>query len=71
MDSSGRDDVRKLLKEFGIKADQSVIEHLTRNEAVDSLDIRLTLVDLTDYGSFPPSIPLELVVEGTIRRRNQ
>jgi hypothetical protein len=68
MDGSERDDIRKLLKEFGIKADGSVIEHLTRNDTVDSLDIRLTLEDLTDYGTSPPNIPLKLVVVGTIRR---
>ena len=69
MDGSERNDVRKLLKEFGIKADGAVIEHLARNDTVDSIDIRLTLSDLTDYGTSPPSTPLELVVEGTIRRQ--
>ena len=69
MDGSGRDDMRKLLKEFGIKADETVIEHLTRNQDVDLLNIRLTLVDSTDYGASPPTTPLELVVEGTVRRR--
>ena len=69
MDASGRDDVRKLLKEFGIRADEAVIAHLTRNDDLSSIDIRLTLVDTTDYGASPPGIPLELVVEGTIRRR--
>lgn len=69
MDGSGRDDIRKLLKEFGIKADETIVEYLARNQTVDSLNVRLTLVDLTDYGSSAPSTPLELVVEGTIKRR--
>ena len=71
MNSSGRDDVRKLLKQFGIKADEVVIAHLTRNEDLGALDIRLKLEDVTDYGASPPSVPLELVVEGRIRRQPQ
>lgn len=68
MDSSARDDIRGLLKEFGIKADETLIAYLSRNEDVDSIDIRLSLKDMTDYGASPPDTPLELRVEGTIRR---
>lgn len=70
MNSSARDDIRRLLKEFGVKADETVIMHLTRNEGVDSIDVRLTLEDLTDYGGSPPQPPLELSIEGTIRRNS-
>lgn len=69
MDGSGRDDIRKLLKEFGVKADETIVEHLARNQSVNSLDVRLTLMDMTEYGTSAPSTPLELVVEGTINRR--
>lgn len=68
--SSARDDIRKLLKEFGVKADETVIMYLTRNEGVDSIDVRLTLEDLTDYGGSPPQTKLELSIEGTIRRNS-
>jgi hypothetical protein len=69
MDGSARDDIRRLLKEFGIKADESVVAHLARQTDLDSIDIQLTLEDLTDYGASPPDIPLQLKIEGTIKRR--
>lgn len=67
MNGSGRDDIRKLLKEFGVKADEAVIMYLARNEGLDSIDIRVTLEDITEYGDSPPLPKLELSVEGTIR----
>jgi hypothetical protein len=69
MNGSARDDIRRLLKEFGLKADEALVAHLTRHPDVDSIDIRLTLEDLTDYGASPPDIPLQLKVEGTIKSR--
>lgn len=71
MDDSARDDIRRLLKEFGIKADASVVAHLARQMDLDSIVIQLTLEDLTDYGASPPDIPLHLTVEGTISRSGE
>jgi len=50
MDGNGRDDIRNLLKTFGIKADEIVIAHLARNPGDMPLQIRLILEDRTDYG---------------------
>jgi hypothetical protein len=66
MSSARRDDLRALLKNFGIQSDEAVIAHLARNPRQESLRLRLTLQDLTDYGTEPPTLPLELTVEGEV-----
>ncbi len=68
MEDSGRDDIRRLLKSFGIKADEVVIAHLARHPGEIPLQIRLILEDQTDYGDHPPENPLHLEIEGEIRR---
>jgi len=68
MDRNGRDDIRSLLKTFGIKADEIVIAHLARNPGDMPLQIRLILEDQTDYGDYAPESPLHLEIEGEIRR---
>ncbi len=67
MEDSSRDDIRKLLKTFGIQADEAIIAHLARNPDQQSLRIRLLLEDLTDYGDTLPEEPLRLEIEGDIR----
>jgi len=68
MDGNGREDIRRLLKTFGIKADEIVIAHLACNPGDTALRIRLILEDRTDYDDHPPETPLHLEVEGEIRR---
>ncbi len=68
MEGNGREDIRSLLKKFGIKADELVIAHLARNPGGMPLRIRLLLEDRTDYGDHPPETPLHLEIEGDIRR---
>lgn len=68
MEETSRDDIRRLLKIFGIQADEIVIAHLARNPGGPPLKIRLTLDDLTDYQDNPPDQELNLQVEGEIRR---
>ena len=68
MGGNGREDIRSLLKTFGIKADELVIAHLARNPGDMPLKIRLTLEDRTDYGARPPKPPLHFEIEGDIRR---
>ena len=68
MDSQSRDDIRRLLKTFGIAADEAILMHLARNPGRDPLRIRLTLADLTDYKGSPPAETLALEIEGEIRR---
>ena len=68
MNYSARDDIRSLLKEFGVRADEAIVTHLVRNQAIKVLQLRLTLEDLTEYGEAAPEIPLSLTVEGEINR---
>lgn len=68
MDGSARDDIRSLLKEFGVRADEAIVTHLARNQDLENLQLRLMLEDLTDYGGAQPEIPLSLTVEGEISR---
>ncbi len=69
MEKFTRDDIRSLLKEFGVKADGAVITHFAQNIHIDSISIRLSLTDTTNYGDSAPGSPLELVVEGVIQRQ--
>ncbi len=69
MEETSRDDIRRLLKQFGVRADEAVIAHLARTSGDRPLRIRLTLEDLTDYGSSTPATPLHLEIEGEIRRQ--
>lgn len=68
MSESSRDDIRRLLKTFGIQADESIIAHLARNPRKGPVRVRLILEDVTDYGASPPEESLHLEVEGEIRR---
>jgi hypothetical protein len=65
---SSRDDIRRLLKGFGIAADEAIIAHLARSPGTRPLHLRITLQDLTDYQGAPPEPPLHLVIEGQVRR---
>ena len=68
MDDSSRSDIRSLLKAFGIQADEAIVAHIARNPGATPLQIALQLTDLTDYGDTHPDQPLELRVEGAVRR---
>ncbi|MGW8319368.1 MAG: hypothetical protein ACWGPS_09000 [Candidatus Promineifilaceae bacterium] len=68
MEDSSRKDIRRILKTFGIKADEAMSAHLARNPLVDKLQVRITLTDLSDYNDTLPDSPLEVVVEDEIRR---
>ncbi len=67
MEDTSRDDVRKLLKAFGVKADELVIAHLARTRPSRPLRIALLLEDRTDYGGSPPAEKLHLEMEGAVR----
>ena len=68
MESTSRDDIRSLLKSFGIKADEVIIAHLARNPGDGPLKVKLILEDVTDYGGGAPAEKLHLEVEGEIQR---
>lgn len=68
MEGSSRDDIRRLLKTFGVQADEAIITHLARNPGDKPLRIKLILDDLTDYGGAGPAESLHLEIEGEIQR---
>jgi len=68
MDENGRKDIRRLLKTFGIQADEAIVAHLAGNPQVNKLHLRVTLEDLTEYDHDNPVEPLRLQVEDTIQR---
>jgi hypothetical protein len=68
MDESTRNDIRKLLKIFGVQADEAISNHLEQNPGVRPLHLRITLEDLTDYGDSPPEDKLHLEIQRQIRR---
>ncbi len=68
MDDNSRKDIRALLKTFGVKADEAIVGHLAKNPDVQQLTLKITLEDMTDYGSSTPSEELSFVVDGNINR---
>jgi hypothetical protein len=68
MENSSRDDIRRLLKTFGIEADEAMVKHLVRAPGEGPILVRLVLEDLTDYGDSPPDEALQLEMTGEIRR---
>jgi hypothetical protein len=70
MQDSGRKDIRRILKSFGIRADEALVAHLARNPDLTSLRVRITLEDITEYGEYAPPAPLQVAVEDEIQREN-
>jgi hypothetical protein len=68
MESTSRDDIRKLLKAFGVRADELIVSHLARTNEGGTLHLALILEDRTDYGGKPPAERLRLEMEGEVRR---
>lgn len=68
MQETSRTDIRRLLKAFGIQADEKVSAQMENHPGVEKLHIRLILEDLTDYGDSPPDESLRLELRGEIRR---
>jgi hypothetical protein len=71
MDNSTREDIRRLLKNFGIQADEAIMAHLERLPEGTTLQLRMTLEDLTVYPpehtrQHPGEI-LHLEIEGQVR----
>ena len=60
-------DIRKLLKRFGVQADEAIQAHLEGMPDGRPLQLRVTLEDLTDYGDTPPGGKLHLEIEGEVR----
>jgi hypothetical protein len=68
MEESSRTDIRRLLKTFGVQADEAMIAYLALHPQVDRLQVRLIMEDITDYGDELVTEPLHLAIEGEIRR---
>ena len=62
--------IRWLLKTFGIQADEAVMAYLGQNTNLDTLSIRLTLEDITNYGKNEPAERLFIQVKGDISANN-
>ena len=68
MEDNSRKSIRRILKSFGIKADETLVAYLALNPNIAALKIRITLEDLTDYGDSPPQIPLSVTIDDEIQR---
>jgi hypothetical protein len=51
------DDIRRLLRNFGMQADQAMQAQATRTKGVQVLKFRLVVEDVTDYGGPAPTHP--------------
>jgi hypothetical protein len=71
MDETIRQDIRRLLKVFGVNADEAVQAHLARNPHLGQLRLRLVLEDLTDYGDSLPAESLRLEIEGDVQKSDK
>lgn len=65
MRSKAHDDIRKLLKEFGLTADETVSAYMIESKPNRPLKLRIVLEDLTEYDT-APSQPLRVQVEGEV-----
>lgn len=66
MSETPRDDIRRILKTFGIQADEAVMAHIAQDLPVSKLRILITLTDLTEYGINAPDRPLAVEIEGSV-----
>jgi hypothetical protein len=62
------DDIRRLIRSFGIQADETIQAHLKNTTRDVPLRLRLVIEDITDYGgTAPDQLPRLLEVEGEVR----
>jgi hypothetical protein len=66
MRSNAHDDIRKLLKEFGLTADETVSAYIIESKPSRPLKLRILLEDVTPYDTTPAE-PLRVEVEGEVR----
>lgn len=71
MNDNTRNQIRKLLKNFGIMADEALTTHLSRLTTNRPVHVRITLEDLTDYGDTPPEEELHAEIEDRIHPENR
>ena len=66
--SLSRDDIKRLLKTFGVQTEQKLLEFLEQHPEAGPLSLRIVIEDRTDYGEFQPTDKFKLSVDGNIRR---
>ena len=49
-DEMCKKDIRALLKTFGVSADEAIVGHMAKNPGVKTLNLKVTLEVLTNYG---------------------
>ena len=64
MEPASPQEIRRLLKTFGIAVDEAIAAH--RLHHAGPLKLRLTMEDRTDYGASPPAERLHFELEGEI-----
>jgi len=69
VDETVVNDIRRLLKTFGVQADAAIIQQLQQHPEIQSLKLRIHLEDLTLYTE-PNALPLNLSIEGSIKRED-
>ncbi len=67
MTETERDAIRRLLKTFGIQADEAMVAHLARIAPDQPVKVRLVLQDLDGLWRFTPGAKLHLEIEGDLR----
>ena len=65
MPSNAHEDIRKLLKEFGLTADETVSAYLIEQNVDRPLRLRIVLEDITQHETMPEN-PLRVEVEGLV-----
>ena len=73
-DEMCKKDIRALLKTFGVSADEAIVGHMAKNPGVKTLNLKVTLEDLTNYGDDSiEKLNLETVikVDGVIIERSE
>ncbi len=68
MEDNSRKGIRRLLKTFGIRADEAMVAYLARHPEIESLQVRITLENVAAFENGKPAETLHLVVEDTIER---
>lgn len=66
-DDETRNDIRKLLKTFGIGADEAIMDYLAYAPGDGPLRVRVTLEDISTY-NVEPDERLSYSIEAEIRR---
>ena len=71
MPSQSHEDIRRLLKEFGLTADETITAYLVENKPSTPLKLRITLEDVTEEANQSAALSrperLKLEVEGEVR----